>query len=1524
MRQLISASLHASWRLVYLLLAWMPTRHASSALAGEWRQLGIDNWRGASRLEVAGLEGEWTAVIAHPAGEAQALTVGGGDLPPGLYEARITLRPSHAGDAIAFHGGVRVDAGGEPVAAFPGYFFARSHQPESRTFRILHERGGPLAFRIEAFGDADTIQRIRTQHHLERGGPSIGADLDLRPGAAATARIDDLDVLFALDPEKAVYYLVDDVALRPVSRGGYVVKVTRDKIRYNPGDTLRGGVVVAAAGGRGGEGVVNLYLERGVRERTLVKTLPITLAAEPQTLEFAFALPERELGYAVVAEYVSDDGVDRHEAAEYFTIAENFNRVYIAGGGGGGHGATKADEATMRRWMEAARDSYGNVAEHFAWAEEDMVEMSPETDYWFSGQTQYHIRKAGLQRMIRLAHEHGIAQVSYAKFIMSGYLGYRTAYDYPSDHRGQYHYPVGMWEGVSVKTLDRLRNREFIIYENTPGRIGDNPFYVFWQSFLPINPDATARMTRIAAEEVVRSAEMFGWDGIRWDGHPRGGGQCGGPGVYDARAARRTESLVRYFKDIVGQQYPNFGHGYNYLLVQKNPTYDWAYEDFELDELCRGGGLIMNESIGNATAGWSFALIARNLQVEGDLVRERGGYYLGITGVGGQNTRDALVESALWAAAGARPYTGAATTLAMRRYLTRFAEFTLDENLRRLATPEKVLQPQGDTRLWWDGFVYETPLEAGRRRLVVNFLNLPLDDSRINPEARNPPDRVRLAPGTDPVVFALTLPDGFRAVGAHLVDPQTLEVTPLPLPGGRFEIPPIAYWRVAVIDLEVADNAPALADLYGPPRTFGVPRPARQEDPPPSVVLDPQQEVWEVNRDLSALAPASVFRGEAEQAALEALPLAERQARLLEIRERNPAENFIAGWWRGGSLPADLKLKDKPPAFGDLTPRRNGRFDIFHGRGAMDYRLRLPETFARLDRFAVHDAPLAGLFRAGGGHYLVNGIPAARLPEFDLLLYTAIPHCAMGVENSYALVDYVKAGGAVFFTGGEYAFGKGGYMHTVLERELLPVLCTETVDTRYSEVPLPFEPGPEWKELGVDLDLAAKPSFWVWNQVALKDDPGVKVFLKSGNRPVLVGWQIGQGRVAALLVDHRGKSTADSTAFFDWDEWPALLEAVYRWLAPEATSVDPPPPALSAPELAALTNRLTQALEGEAMEDLLDDALAAPANDWAGLLGGAKDAATGTRGLTGEALKRRVALLNQALALKPDPALSAALADQLATVGNLPQALRWRLIDAVHAAPPPDFLARIQNLLRSTEPAIRQNGYQLAAAVGAPAFAAETQRGPDVGETDAGGRRRALILGLPLYAAPDLVDVGSARVAEWNALEAQRKHAYTGGKGFSLAAPEGPLLDKETLFERVAWLAYLSRYDAQTHSAQFAREWLQLAQYREYCDRSIGNLWADEQMSAATKHGRSEDFQRLRAALERLATLTRPDLERLSADHPERVADGFRQAHFTEEFRAAMNVLGHQDRVASAAFVRLLKDSTNPHLADFAAARAGP
>ena len=1489
-----------SRRLIALLL-FLSLGSLGAFAQGKAILLPLAQWQGES-YEIAGLPGKYPCTVGFPEKQRVTLTYRSGEnVAAGVYLLRLKLRSSHVSDEIAWHAGLNVTVGNTLQGQLGARDFARVHQPEWKALQVVVPETGSLYVKLAAFCDADSFKHVISTN-------KVTSDLEAGPSDDPTASHGGAadDVAGGFTPAAYQYFALDAAELIPLSHSGYVADVTVNKIRYTPGETLHGSATVQDIGGKGGQGTLTLYLEHDVDQRDKVKEIPVTLAAAPQTITFDVPLPTRELGHALVAVYTSPDGQDRCESAEYFNITDNFYRVAIHGSGMS-WGDTGLSAERMQKKFTEDRKCYQNCGEMFAWAEEDMVGMSPDSDWWFSGQTCYHLSKAGLKELIRQAHEQGISCVTYGKFIMSGYIGWKTAYDWPNDHKSQYYYPVGMWECVDTNCLDRFMNKEFAPYGFGPRQPIFRPT-VSWQNFLPINPDPTPRMTRIAAEAMMRSIEMFGWDAVRWDGHPRGGGQCGGQGDYDAYAARRTQALVHYFKDIVNAKYPKFRHGYNYLFTQEKPDPSWGVADYELDELCRGGGLLMNESIRDSS-GHPFEWIAHNIEVQGDLSRERGGYLLGIS-CDGESDRDQLVEAILYAAGGMRPMGKAAGCASVNRYATRYSRYTFDETLRRLEKPDGVLKPATESKLWWQPYVYETVRENGKSQLLVNLLNLPRQatpkkelDKKID---------WNMSPGTEPFSMGLSLPDGYAVAGAHFIDPFTLAVTPVEVKNNRLDIPSVGTWLVLVVDLRATDTTSTLASLYGPAKTFGVPRPNANTPPVAPVTLDISKSTLEVNKDMSYLSPQPAPATGEKTPDIETLNGEARNAALLKVREKNPPETFIKGWWKGGTLPDDLKLKDKAWDFGDLTPRRNGCLDIFYGRGAMDYRLRMGDIFAGLGRYQVHDAPLEGNFRAGGGHWLLNGISWQQFPDYDLLVYTGIPHCAIGVENSYALPAYVQAGGAVLFTGGEYAFGKGGYNYTVLERALLPVLCVEDLDVKYSETPLPLEAGKDFSDLGVQLGFAAKPSFYSYNRVALQDSPAVKVFLKSGNRPILVGWQLGKGRVACLLLDHRGKSDEQGMMYFDWPEWPKLMRAVIAWLAPSAYTVD------------TKTGEhmdyamLLKTLATDAANDVsVETVKAGDPDDPEG--GEAGDGDPGVA-LDAKLLKKRVAQLRQLL---PGEGVEfgLAFAGQLAKINNLPRDIHDDLLAAVRRNPSPGLAEIAKRALASHNDLLRENGMQLLAISGDAGFAALANNPPHAGTFSAVTDARALACAAACYTRADMLDTACGKVNAWNKTDHDNKMEYTKGKEFSLAAPEQPCLDAEILYQRIGWLAYLCRQDPATWGPQFAREWLLIGQYIDYANVGRDNLWGDKVMTQQQKEKKAQVFQDYINALHWLDRVTTPTTEWLLKEHPEQLAAGFMHAHFLHEVDRAVNLLARYPARETKSVLAALATAQQTQLATFAGAR---
>ena len=156
-----------------LLLSILPGRLAAAG-AG-WSDIPSANWKGNVKAEAPALKRTAAAAVALPAKDAGPLVCSTAEsLPAGLYEVRLTLRPSHVAGLVAFNCGVKVSAAGAERADFHGSHFARVHEAETRTVQVVNPKAGPLAFSLQAYADPGAVDKARTAASLEKGGPQLG------------------------------------------------------------------------------------------------------------------------------------------------------------------------------------------------------------------------------------------------------------------------------------------------------------------------------------------------------------------------------------------------------------------------------------------------------------------------------------------------------------------------------------------------------------------------------------------------------------------------------------------------------------------------------------------------------------------------------------------------------------------------------------------------------------------------------------------------------------------------------------------------------------------------------------------------------------------------------------------------------------------------------------------------------------------------------------------------------------------------------------------------------------------------------------------------------------------------------------------------------------------------------------------------------------------------------------------------------------------------------------------------------
>lgn len=181
------------------------------------------------------------------------------------------------------------------------------------------------------------------------------------------------------------------------------------------------------------------------------------------------------------------------------------------------------------------------------------------------------------------------------------------------------------------------------------------------------------------------------------------------------------------------------------------------------------------------------------------------------------------------------------------------------------------------------------------------------------------------------------------------------------------------------------------------------------------------------------------------------------------------------------------------------------------------------------------------------------------LMGYNLVVLTNVDAQAVGPYGRMLLEEYVKNGGALLLFGGPSAYGRGGFKGTALER-LLPgeMAGADRIKVEGANVLQPAAGAAGI--LPADLPWNLKPCLYYLHPMTAR--AGAVVLATVGDRPAVMAWNCGKGRVAAFAMTAEGEAAGDQLAFWEWGGFPRLVGAVMHWLVAEQGKN--PPPANSA------------------------------------------------------------------------------------------------------------------------------------------------------------------------------------------------------------------------------------------------------------------------------------------------------------------------------------------------------------------------
>lgn len=424
--------------------------------------------------------------------------------------------------------------------------------------------------------------------------------------------------------------------------------VAADRVYYEPGAEAKFTVGVANPDGQEAAATLQVELIRDVETRKALAEQVVTLPAHGQTTwEGSLKLPA-VLGMELQAT-LRRGGRLLTAKSDYFTCARSVHQVLQFGHGH--HGpwqfSGQIDPILDRYPAEFARQwrsTWGNYLEKFAWGPSDFDELTPEEDRWWAGQTTYNERKANIIAVIQAMQAQGIKVVTYGKAAAGGIAGferYRRRPDLAAYSNGRF------WsENYSAAFLDWIaamgppHPNEPRPVPGTPeemeqaGYAGSGAF----QAFLPAGGQnwcsiwydcADPEVASIGIGELVGSARMFGFDGVRFDGefwagrYQRLDGSWNVPEKWNAEAA--NVALVQRMKKECWAVKPGYLFGYN---AGTDITWSIPLDNVPaaFREKCKDDGLIANEAMAfPGDVPWQ--QYCRAVRREAEIVRYYGGHY---------------------------------------------------------------------------------------------------------------------------------------------------------------------------------------------------------------------------------------------------------------------------------------------------------------------------------------------------------------------------------------------------------------------------------------------------------------------------------------------------------------------------------------------------------------------------------------------------------------------------------------------------------------------------------------------------------------------------------------------------------------------------------------------------------------------------------------------------------------------------------------------------------------------------------
>ena len=494
--------------------------------------------------------------------------------------------------------------------------------------------------------------------------------------------------------------------------------------------------------------------------------------------KIAFDIPiTGKYGYELRAEILDAKGIALDLRSDYFTVTDNVLEVgysadYPFAGDTYhpypfGYRGTDAELADYTRranaWADAMRSMYTNTTELFAWGPADCIKLVPEKEDWECGQTKYKQSVSRTKAFIAACHRNGIKVQLYNQSMYGCGDGGKYYQEHPEYHA---YNAEGRPQGFNL---------------NCPEPVDDH------------------------IKGLLESIKVFGWDGVRWDGHfdyypPFDNLKTlFGEKIDMSKRDQQVAEINDKIRKGIAAQYPQFTWGHNWSDQVEN-----FVNSKEIVSICKNNSWIMNELMKdseNPTSGTHLWKNYADRVISGThMVRENGGLYLSVPPPqyfqsGSQQLYKGLLLYAGRAYLyGTVRYDPTPLVDEIGMFVTRYAKYIRAQEFKDVPDATKVVTVESPREIWWKGYLTEKVSPDGVEQ-VLGLVNPPVAKT-VTPE----PDGKLPAPQQN-INVTFNAPKDMKKASAVLLAPdlkpfqQELQVV-MKDGKARVTVPELRFWNL--------------------------------------------------------------------------------------------------------------------------------------------------------------------------------------------------------------------------------------------------------------------------------------------------------------------------------------------------------------------------------------------------------------------------------------------------------------------------------------------------------------------------------------------------------------------------------------------------------------------------------------------------------------------------------------------------------------------------------------------------------